>query len=328
MEEQFFEPKYPAQDYTKRPNPTALLSPLYDWTFKAMFTQETEESNLALKSFISAVLGRTITKVILKSTQPPKESHNQRSITFDVCAEFDDGEVSEIEMQSWQQGYYYPSRAEIQAARLLSNNVRKGKNWEGPKVYQISVLNFHYKKDDNRELSWYTMKDVSGKTLADKLNIIFIDLVTIRQKFGTPIEKLTSIEKWGLFLSYIDDLGKAQYIEDLIRSEKGIMAAGKTVKKISKSDDNWYYQNSIFIAECDRNTIQANLKKKAIEEGRAQGRAQGLAEGIQQKTIEDARSFYANGASLELISKSLKIPIAEVKEIVGITSSAQQLSGV
>ena len=29
-----FEPKYPAQLYTSRPNPTALLSPLYDSTFK------------------------------------------------------------------------------------------------------------------------------------------------------------------------------------------------------------------------------------------------------------------------------------------------------
>ncbi len=40
MEEEIFEPQYPAELYTSRPNPTALLSPIYDWTFKAMFTQE------------------------------------------------------------------------------------------------------------------------------------------------------------------------------------------------------------------------------------------------------------------------------------------------
>ena len=33
-EDKEFEPKYPAQLYTSRPNPTALLSPLYDSTFK------------------------------------------------------------------------------------------------------------------------------------------------------------------------------------------------------------------------------------------------------------------------------------------------------
>lgn len=49
MEESIFMPQYPAELYTKRPNPTALLSPLYDSTFKGIFTQETEESKLALK---------------------------------------------------------------------------------------------------------------------------------------------------------------------------------------------------------------------------------------------------------------------------------------
>ena len=36
-------------------------------------------------------------------------------------------------------------------------------------------------------------------------------------------------------------------------------------------DDNWYIQNSIYIAECDYNTIQANLKKQIKEEGLKEG---------------------------------------------------------
>ena len=39
-------------------------------------------------------------------------------------------------------------------------------------------------------------------------------------------------------------------------------------------------------------------------------------EGIQQKAIEDAKSFYVNGASIELIAKSLKMSIEQVQEIV------------
>ena len=62
VDEKEFEPQYPAQLYTKRPNPTALLSPLYDSTFKGIFTQETEDSNLALQTFISAVVGRDVTE--------------------------------------------------------------------------------------------------------------------------------------------------------------------------------------------------------------------------------------------------------------------------
>ena len=42
----------------------------------------------------------------------------------------------------------------------------------------------------------------------------------------------------------------------------------------------------------------------------------GLAEGAQQKAEEAARSFYANGASIELIAKSLHMTEDQVKEIV------------
>jgi len=49
---------------------------------------------------------------------------------------------------------------------------------------------------------------------------------------------------------------------------------------------------------------------------RAKGREEGLAEGARQNAIENARSFYANGASLELIAKSLNMTVKQVKEIV------------
>jgi hypothetical protein len=41
-----------------------------------------------------------------------------------------------------------------------------------------------------------------------------------------------------------------------------------------------------------------------------------LQQGAQQKAIDDARSFYANGVSIELIAKSLKMTVEQVSEIV------------
>ena len=45
-------------------------------------------------------------------------------------------------------------------------------------------------------------------------------------------------------------------------------------------------------------------------------RKEALAEGSQQKAIEAARSFYTNGVSVEIISKSLGISAEEVEKIV------------
>ena len=82
------------------------------------------------------------------------------------------------------------------------------------------------------------------------------------------------------------------------------MAAKKIVKDVSKTDNNWYIQNSIWVAKRDAYTIKDNARKKAIAEGRA------------EKTIEDAKNFYANGVSIDIIAKSLKITPEEVEKIV------------
>ncbi len=302
-----FDAKYPAQFYKARPDPTALLSPLYDSTFKGIFTQETEDSNLALQCFISAVIGRTVTKVILKPNEPPKEGTEQKSMTYDISVEFDNGELSDIEMQAWKESYDYGVRAEILAARLLDNNVKRGDDWDSPKVYQISILNFHYGKDDNKEVSWYTMKEQSGTGLADRQNIIFIDLVTIREKIGTPIEKLTPVEKWGLFFSYADREQENDYIRDLVRSEKGIMAAENIVKYMSEADNNWFVQNTRYKSERDRKTLIHNAEKR--------GREEGLQQGLQQKAEEIASRMLKKDKPVSDISDFTGLPLEKVLEL-------------
>jgi len=86
---------------------------------------------------------------------------------FDISIEFDDGELADIELQARNEDYDYGIRAEIIAARLLANSAKRNKKWDSPKVYQISVLNFHYKKDDKKEMRWYTMIDDSGAKLSE-----------------------------------------------------------------------------------------------------------------------------------------------------------------
>ena len=56
-------------------------------------------------------------------------------------------------------------------------------------------------------------------------------------------------------------------------------------------------------------------RQEAFEEGQEAG----IEKGAQAKAIENARSFYANGVSLEIIAKSLNMPIEKVKEIVSKT---------
>ena len=267
-----------------RPSPTALLNPRMDVNFKAIFTQETEESNEALKSFLSSVLGKEVVKVQISANEPPVDIPSQIQMTFDVSVTFNNGEKADIEMQGQDQKYDFSVRSEIQVARLLNNNAKKGSNWSAEKVYQISVLNFHPSNGDKSEIAWYTMKNKNGRPLAEYLNIIFLDLLEIKKLVGTPVSELTPVQKWGLFLSYADDEDQADYISKIAESEKGIMEVGR----MSEEDSNWFRQFSIDTYRRDQNAIRDAITKESTEKGLKKGLQQGLKQGLQQGRFEQA----------------------------------------
>lgn len=151
------------------------------------------------------------------------------------------------------------------------------------------------------------MRDDSGSTLAERLNVIFIDLVSIRQKYGTPVKELTPIEKWGLFFSYIDKKNKADYVNNIVRSEKGLMAAETIVRYMSKADANWFTQNSIWIAERDAYSAREAQLDRVREESLEKGR--------NEKAVESAKEFLKEGISPEIIAKCVKLPLEEVLKL-------------
>ncbi|WP_294431000.1 Rpn family recombination-promoting nuclease/putative transposase [uncultured Treponema sp.] len=309
---------------TLRPSPTALLDPKCDSSFKAMFTADTKESNAALKDFISTILNREISELQLIQNEPPVEIVNQNRMSFDVSVKFSDGERCDIEMQSRQENYDYAARAEIQVARLLSTSNKTGQNWHTPAAYQISVLNFEFDKSDKSPLSWYTMRKENGGKLSDRLNVVFFDLIKIHRLLGKPVKELSKLEKWGLFLSYADDERRAEYIDQIIRSEGGLMNAKTSLCSVSKDEILWAQQNSIDKAMRDYNTIMFNAKQQGMQEGLEQGRKEGLhkgiavgrAEGREETAIENAKNLYANGVSVGIIAKSLGMTVERVKELV------------
>ena len=125
--------KTPVNKQTLRPTPTALLNPRMDPIFKAIFTQNTKESEEALQSFISSVLGRKIKNLKLTTNEPPVDNTTQSQMSFDVSVTFENGETASIEMQGRNRDYSYEARSELQIARLLNNNLKNRKRMESRK---------------------------------------------------------------------------------------------------------------------------------------------------------------------------------------------------
>lgn len=299
------------EEYLRQMENGALLNPRIDSTFKALFTSETPQSRAALKSFLEAAIEQKIREVTLTANSAPMDFVDQRQILYDIQAILDDGRIANIEMQAFNQSYDYGKRSEYHAARLVTTYFRKGKKWsEVPTVYQISILDFVYDKEDNEAIGRYSMRKGNGRKLSGTINSIFIELPKIIEKEDS-LDENSSIENWAIFLKEADRPDKSTVIKRLTQKEDGLMQARNSLVEISKDMDLWIQQFREDVYETDRiSGLMAN-REIGLEEGRKEGREQGLKEGLKKAAIELKKM----GLPLEQISKATSLTIEEIQKL-------------
>ena len=280
-----------------------LLNPRIDSTFKAMFTQNTEESRGALKSFLEAVIGVKINKLSLEPTSAPTGYKGQRDVYYDILCTFEDEQVANIEMQAFNQNYDYGNRAEYHVGRLMSTYLDKGDSWKKvTKVYQINVANFTYamkgdiKTDIDSVASYFTMKTKEGRELGNRLNIVLIELPKV-EKLLKNIDISTTLENWAMFLKYADDPSKKGLIKKLTEKEEGLMKAQVALSSISENRNYWIEQ---FRQETRERDIYSGIEA-AEERGRAEERDFFV------------KKLLSSGMSEKQLSEILGIDVKELK---------------
>ncbi len=266
-----------------------VLNPRLDVNFKAIFTQNTRDSRDALKSFLTAAIGRKIKKVSVIENENPKQFDLQRGISYDINCVFEDETCAQIEMQGFEKAYDYGKRAEYYVSRLVSSAVETGDDWNVvPEAYQISVLNFCYDKSNDKPFHHYIMADEKdGAKLAGILNVIFMELPKIPEINNlSELKNLPSLVKWCKFLQEADNPDKEDLINALSKSEEGIMKAESTLKGISMDRWRWIIQGQIEGIERDRIT-ELNARKREDEKRRIEDEKRRIED--EKRRIEDER---------------------------------------
>jgi len=105
--------------------------------------------------------------------------------------------------------------------------------------------------------------------------------------------------KWGLFLSYADDERQEEYIDEITRSEEGIMQAKSSLLTVSQDEINWATQNSIFIAREDQAAILYNAEQR----------------GVRKNAIANAKNLLKLGVPAETVAKGCSLPLENVLEL-------------
>lgn len=244
-----------------RPYPGALLNPCADPTFKAIFTSSTVESKKALTEFLSDVIGKKITDLVLQPNELSVESYDDKRPEFDISCKIDD-QYANIEIQGINTETAFDKRCEYHVAHMLNHYMVKGKSWsEVPKVYQISVLNFLYDKTNSRTVNKYRFRNDDGGFLSDRMNIIFIELPKIK-RLPDDIEKLTNTEMWGKFFLYANDPYKKDFFSVLTHKKEGINMANVILANISENEVEWQREKHYWDRISDQKTIEQYYQQK------------------------------------------------------------------
>ena len=293
--------------HTWRPSPTALLNPCADPSFKSLFTTNSNESHQALTCFLSDVVGRKVTDVVLQPNEIPQEATTDKQAEFDISCKID-GEVVNIEMQGRNENNDYGKRTEYHVAHLLNHYTPKGSDWrDTPRAYQISVLNFIFDKDEKNCFNHYLLRNENGRAISEIINVIFLELPKVGP-LPDDVKTLTAIEMWGKFFLYANISEKQDFITELAEANRGIQMAVRVLRNISQDELNWYRESSYWMRVSD--------DKTRINAAERKGEVKGFARGKTETLEENARNFYANGSSVEYIAKCLKMTEDRVREIV------------
>ena len=294
-----------------------ILNPRLDPNFKAIFTQPTPESRCALKSFLTAAIGRKVIDVTVVENEEPKDFDTERGIRYDINCEFDDGTLAQIEIQGEDRNHAFGKRVEYYVSRLTSSLASVGDEWDKlPQAYQISVLDFYFDKTNDNPIHHYTMVDTAdGSKLPGILNVIFMELPKAAKfRQNEDIKTLPSAVKWCKFLKEADAPENQDLINELARSEEGIMEAAKTLSKISQDRWRWIMQGRI------------EGEKRDYITGINAAKREGREEGAKANAIANAKNMLIDKVSPELIAKWTSLPLEQVlalkKEVAGTIDNA------
>ena len=308
-----------------RPSPTALLNPCADPIFKILFTDDSDEARQALTCFLSDILRKTVTDVVLQPNELSGESSSDKQSEFDINCKID-GEVANIEMQGENNRNNYGKRAEYHVAHVLNHYTTKGIDWDAiPKVYQISVLNFVFDKENRKSINHYVMRNDEGRTISKTMNVIFMELPKIR-KLGDDIARLTKAQMWGKFFLYAPVPEKADYVRRLTEANGGIKMAFTVLKNVSQDELNWYHETRYWMHVSDELTMKNAAKKEGLAEGKqlgfTEGERTGLAKGEQKAKLETARNLIKKNVALDTIAECTGLSLEEVQKLAIETAKA------
>ena len=260
--------------------------------------------------------------VVVKNSEMVKDYSKMKSSRLDLLVEFDDQTTVDLEMQLRQTKDNLPIRFSYYLARLHGSQELEGKYY-GELKETIVLVFFNVNIIENDKMcNTFTLRNKEGLSFVeesqDRMKLMTIEMPKV--DLNKPLEDMNEQEKMiYYFLNCHKGLDDSK-IKVMIEKDGVIQMLEKRVETIS--DDGWkkiiedfqkLHENE------ERMELQLELEEahKQVEDANKQvEEANKQVEQKNQEIKQMIQLMFANGMSLELISKSLSKSESEIMALV------------
>ncbi|WP_439243124.1 Rpn family recombination-promoting nuclease/putative transposase [Lonepinella sp. BR2474] len=240
------------------------------------------------------------------------DTAEQGLVIFDLTCTSEDDSQFIIEVQRSKQNYF-KERTIYYGSKLISDQAPKGSvngwNYAITEVYVIAIMDgFHFSdsKEYLHDICLFNQK--TGQKFYDRLAFIYIELLN----FNKPETVLESdLDKWLFVLKNMARLDKLPTFLKKPVFQKLFQIA--EYSNLNKGEKQMY--DVSLKRKWDEYAVREYWETEGMQKGIEKGIEKGIQKGIQETQRKNALNMLNLGLSLEIISKSVDLPIDEIKKL-------------
>ena len=301
----------------------AILPPSDDRVFKLLFTHP--DAKPVLMDIISAVLDCKVLDVQVRNNELPPTDLEEKMERFDVNAVIDGGRQIDMEMQASSMeekmsGEHINLRRKTiyYLSDLHSSQSSKGKAYdELARSYQVTFCSYTVFPQRTMFVNEFSMRTEDGYLFNDDIQVIFIELSKLNELLEKPVNEMTSLEMWSLFLRYAD-IPKYRYkVNEVIKAREVMGVATELLTTISQDERERaiFRSRRMYITDWESNIRTAELRgeERGIVIGEERGIVIGEERGI---TIGEERGIAIGEERGDIkLEERLKQIVAHMKQM-------------
>jgi predicted transposase/invertase (TIGR01784 family) len=157
----------------------------------------------------------------------------------------------------------------------------------------------------------FTLRNEDGEQLSDAVTAVFVELSKLGKIIKKPIDEMSTLEKWAIFLQYADKPKQRELVEKIAESKGEIKMALDTLIHVSQDERERAINRSRRMWQTD---FESNMNTSR-EAGFIEGRNKGRSEGSNERAIIVAKNLLSMGFPIVDIAKATALSPAEIEAL-------------